>query len=212
MTDMTTIPTLITASKSAAGKLWVARVLGPDPKFGVKREFVATKTDKKGRHATATITVAGVYECSDGEFVLVTADGESFGGLDVSAALSAIDSNLPSMTAKEIATTHGHLIDPAEALRVLIPGVDVRRMVSKDVISNPDDFSGPAKFVKLAVADGDGRLIGIPSTWIDADGIMAAARRVGLAFGADGDSSARADVIAQIRKLMAEHDITVSDL
>ena len=69
------------------GKTWLARITGPDPRFGVAREFLAPvdkSTSASGRTGTATYLAApGVYERREGRrnlarhngFFRVTADG-----------------------------------------------------------------------------------------------------------------------------------------
>lgn len=85
------------------GKTWLARITGPDSRYGVAREFirpVSRTTSRSGRTGQCEYLVGpGVYEQHKGRrslrhqngFFQVTSDGEIVPLESASAALDALD-------------------------------------------------------------------------------------------------------------------------
>lgn len=84
------------------GKTWLARVTGPDPRYGVARQFIRAAervTSRSGRTGTLTYVVEpGVYERREGRqslnhrngFFRVTADGAAEPLASAKDALDAV--------------------------------------------------------------------------------------------------------------------------
>jgi len=84
------------------GKTWLARITGPDQRFGVAREFISPaerNTSRSGRTGTLTyVTGPGIYERREGRhslkhrngFFRVTADGTIEPLESAKAALDAL--------------------------------------------------------------------------------------------------------------------------
>lgn len=203
---MTTI-TLTANAKFGQSGQFVARINGRDSKFTFNREFIGSKSGKRGETTSAEVDDPGLYEERDVDskgrkedsYVLVypTKDG----GLSFVRGI-----------AKDLAMTIAKRMDAGESIDWRRESLPRQIQIQRERIAGYQNKLTMTTVLDVAIGSLAAGETVTYAQLAEERGKIAERLERELAGEPEPQGDVRAAAIAQIRALMAEHSITIEDL